>query len=116
MTAGTWNTTIEQGATWERVLTWRDAADAPVDLTDYTARMTLRKANGKTETLTMVSGSGGKITLGGSSGTITLTLSATDTAALPAVPHVYDLEMVDGDDTVTRLVEGTITIKPEQTR
>ena len=56
------------------------------------------------------------ISLGGAAGTITLTISATDTAALSAPQNgVYDLELVSGS-TVTRLVQGTFLVTPEATR
>jgi hypothetical protein len=57
------------------------------------------------------------ITLGGAAGTITLSATATVTAALTApFSGVYDLELVSGGGVVTRLLEGVATVSPEVTR
>ena len=58
----------------------------------------------------------GRIALGGGAGTITLTVSASDTAALTAGNGVYDLEIVSSGGVVTRLIEGSYTISREVTR
>jgi hypothetical protein len=49
-------------------------------------------------------------------GVITLSLTATETAALAAGRYVYDLEMVSSGGQVTRLLEGVVTVSPEVTR
>jgi hypothetical protein len=54
--------------------------------------------------------------LGGAAGTITLTISATDTAALTSGRGVYDLELVSGSGIVTRLLQGVATISRNVTR
>ena len=56
-----------------------------------------------------------RITLGGAAGTITLSVTATDMAALSSGSFVYDLEMINGA-TVTRLVQGTFAVNAEVTR
>jgi tRNA threonylcarbamoyladenosine modification (KEOPS) complex Pcc1 subunit len=58
----------------------------------------------------------GRIALGGTAGTITLTVSATDTAAVTAGEYVYDIELVSGSGTVTRLLQGCFTVDAEVTR
>ena len=114
MPAAQYNITIEQGATWRLSLTWKDVAGAPIDLTSYTARMQVRQAYGTADALLNLS-SGAGITLGPSTGAITLTASAAQTAAIAARNGVYDLEMVAPDGTVTRLLQGSVTISPEVT-
>jgi hypothetical protein len=57
-----------------------------------------------------------KITLGGAAGTITLNLTATETAAITQQSLAYDLELVSAGGEVTRLVEGQIVLTPEVTR
>jgi hypothetical protein len=51
-----------------------------------------------------------------SAGVITLSLTATETAALAAGRYVYDLELVSSGGVVTRLLEGVVTVSPEVTR
>ena len=114
MAAGTLDLSIEQGATYNLVLTWRIDGTA-VNLTGYTARLQARVDVEDTETvLSLTSGAG--ITLGGAAGTITLNQTATQTALLPAGTYIYDLELVSGGGVVTRLVQGELIVSAEVTR
>ena len=107
---------IKQGETLSLVATWRDSANALVNLTGYTARAQGRATYDASSTLFSLTSSSG-ITLGGAAGTITITLSATATAALSAPQQgVWDLELVSGSGVVTRLLEGDLRILPEATR
>ncbi len=106
--------TIEQGATWAQSMNWKTGdPSALVDLTGYTARMQLREKYGGPLAIELTT-ENGRITLGGALGTIDLLISATDTATIKARDYVYDLEMISGA-TVTRLIEGKITVTPEAT-
>ena len=116
MTAGILNLTVEQGATFSRVITWRDANEAAINLTGYTARMQARRSIGAGSTFINLTTENGGITLGGAAGTITLTISATDTAALTEQSGHYDLEVVSAGGVVTRLLQGEITVSKEVTR
>ena len=117
MIAGTYNLTIEQGATLSRVLTWTDSNDALVDLTGYTARAQARDGyDSDTKVVDLTTENGG-ITLGGALGTITLAMTATATAALsPMTDGRWDLELISAGGTVTRLVQGRCIISLEVTR
>jgi hypothetical protein len=106
---------IPQGATWSVVLRWK-ADDVNVNLTNYTARMQIRASAEAVTTIEELTTANGGITLGGSAGTITLSLTDTETAALPATRAVYDLELVSAGGVVTRLVEGAVTITRNITR
>ena len=107
---------IKQGETLSLVATWRDSANALVNLTGYTARAQGRLSYDAATTLFSLTSSSG-ITLGGAAGTITITLSAAATAALSAPQQgVWDLELVSGSGVVTRLLEGDLRILPEATR
>ena len=109
--------TINQGATFELTITWKDSAGTAINLTGYTARLNVRETySSSTAVLTLTTENGG-ITLGGAAGTITLAATATATAALTApFSGVYDLELVSGGAVVTRLLEGVATVSPEVTR
>jgi tRNA threonylcarbamoyladenosine modification (KEOPS) complex Pcc1 subunit len=105
--AATYNPSLDQGATWEKVLTWKTGATpSPVNLTGYTARMTMKSNGADDFSLTTENG---RIALGGTAGTVTLSISAADTATLSAQGYEYDLELVNGAY-VKRLVEGVITV------
>lgn len=106
----------DQGATFNRVLTWQDSNGDPINLTGYTAKMQIRpEASSSTTTLSLTT-ENSRISLGGAAGTITLTIAAADTAAVTAGQYVYDLELVSGAGTVTRLVMGSFLNRPEVTR
>jgi hypothetical protein len=116
MTAGIYNLIVEQGATFTRVITWRDSDGALVDLTNYTARMMAREKFEDASAIFELTTENGGIALGGAAGTITLTISATATAAFSAQVHgVYDLELVDSGGVVTRLLKGRCEFDREAT-
>ena len=115
MAATTYDILIEQGATYSQVVTYKESGVA-VNLTGYTARMQVRSTLESATTVVELTTANGRIALGGAAGTITLTISATDTAALTAGRGVYDLELVSGSGIVTRLLQGVATISRNVTR
>lgn len=113
--AGKYNIVADQGATFSRNIHWKDENGDPIDITDYTARMQVRERFVSTSTvLSLVSPT--NITLGGGSGNIVITASATTMAGVTAGDYVYDLEMVASNGVVTRLLQGTFKVTPEVTR
>jgi hypothetical protein len=116
MAAGKYDFYIEQGATFNRTIVWKDSSEDPVNLTGYTARMQVRKTVNSDTTILSLTTENGKIALGGALGTITLTLAPADTETLESFCGVYDLELKSGSDFVTRLLEGQVTISREVTR
>lgn len=108
--------TIKQGATWETQLEWEIDGDL-VNLTGYSAKMQLRRDyESAMPTIELTSGEGGAITLGGSLGTISIRLTATQTSNIPAGKYVFDLELTLLNGNTERLIEGTITVTREVTR
>lgn len=105
--------TIPQGTTWSLDLVYK-RGDAPVNLTGASARMQLRTSyDAPTAAISLTHTSG--ITLGGTAGTIEVSLTDVQTSALPAGRYVYDLELVLNNE-VTRLIEGVAVCTPEVTR
>ena len=115
MAATTYDILIEQGATFSQLVTYKDNGVA-VNLTGYTARMQVRSTLESASTVVELTTANGLIALGGTAGTITLTIAAADTAALTAGRGVYDLELVSGSGIVTRLLQGVATISRNVTR
>lgn len=108
---------ILQGETFRKVITWKAGMPpVPVDLTGCQARMQVRSKVDSADVLLELSTANGRIELGGTAGTLTLSLSATDTAALAWTLGVYDLEIVHPDATVRRLLAGGVKVSPEVTR
>lgn len=116
-TLNAYNIEIQQGATLSIVATWKDNAGTPINLTGYTARMAVRENYASTSAILTLTTENSGIALGGALGTVTISASATATAALTAPwSGVYDLELVSGGGVVTRLLEGLVFISPEVTR
>jgi len=115
MQPGSLDFLMPKGSTFSRTLTWKISGSA-VNLTDYTARMQARASVTSATVVLDLTTANSKIVLGGTAGTITLTLSAADTAAVTQSSLAYDLELVSAGGVVTRLVEGQIVLTPEVTR
>lgn len=90
----------------------------PKDLTGYTARAQIRASVGATEALLDLTTENGGISIDTDDHTVTLTISAADTAALDFKRGVYSLEMISNDDpaVVTEIAEGSVTVLNEVTR
>jgi hypothetical protein len=114
--AGTLHLTIEQGATYDPVLTWGDENGAPIDLTGYIARMQIRASVEAVTTIHEATTANGQLVMGGAAGTVTFNIPAVDTAAMDFEEAVYDLEVESAGGHVTRLVEGSVYLSPEVTR
>lgn len=88
--------------------------NTPTSLVGIAARMTIKDKVGGTTLLSLTSANG-RIILDDAAKTIRLLISAEDTAALTWKKGVYDLEMVSTDNTVIKLVSGTVTVEREVT-
>jgi len=110
---GIYNITCPQGATWDRTFTVTIGGTA-LNLTGYTAAMQVRDSAGAaTALISLTNGSG--ITLGGTAGSVGVTIASTATAALSAGSYSYDLELNSGS-TITRLLEGAFNVTGNVTR
>lgn len=105
----------DQGATFIASMTYLSTDGTPVDLTGYTARMSIRKTVEDAEEIFQASTTNGHITLGGVAGTVNINIAANHTSEFPAGDWLYDLELVTGA-TVIRLVQGCFIVDPEITR
>lgn len=114
--AGKLNIVIEQGTTFNPVLTYTDENDAAIDLSGYTARMQIRDKRTSANFIHELTTENSGITLGGVAGTITLLITDTDTAAFAFKNAVYDLELISGGGIVTRLLNGSVTLSTEATK
>ncbi len=129
MAAGRYLFTIEQGATTDLLLEYKDSNGSPVDLSGYTARMQIRPSVDSTTTylsitsVTASDGTGlnltpqsGSVTLPRTSGSIGLFISAVSSSALTFSEGVYDIELQSSTGIVTRLLEGMVKLSKEVTR
>lgn len=137
--------TIQQNASWSFTYTHRDASGSPVDLTGYSAAMSIKRALGQTVVARAYLSSGadadgGTITLGGAAGTITMAMTPAQTLKLvmdfdlwavidrrdvdprgddvlvrPQVALVYDLLLTAPDGSVSRPIEGAAIVRRSAT-
>ena len=103
----TYNMVVPQATTFQFASVIKEDS-TPWDLTGYIGIMTVRPFLGSTTTTLVASTTNGKMTLGGVTGSITVDLSAVDTA-IKAEPYVYDL-MLDSGSVITRILEGQFIV------
>ena len=108
------NLQIDRGATFSSDVTVSDTDGTAFDLTGYTAAAKMAKGYASTQTRVTITAT---INNDPTTGVITLSLTADQTKALDApARYVYDVEITKtSDSTVTRVIEGLITISPDVT-
>jgi hypothetical protein len=127
MAAGLYNFVIEQGATIDFSIQYKDSNNDPVDLTDYDAAMQIKSNyadNNPTTYLTLSSslqpdGTGLNLE-SGSQGYIRVFISACSSSLLNFNIAKYDLELYSGSigdcPITTRILEGQVSLNKEITR
>ena len=125
MPAGRYNLLIEQGATFEIELQYKDSNGVVVDLTGYSGRLQIRPSIGSPTAYLCLSSSlqpdGTGLNFSGSngstpptSGSIGVYISAATSSMLTFNTGVYDLEIASGSF-VTRLLQGNVQLSKEVT-
>jgi len=111
---GNFDLVLTQGESFEREFTW--SLDAvPVNVTGFTATATVRvNPSDTTSVLSLSVGSG--ITLGGSAGTVLLTIADDVSALLSAGTYVWDLFLTSAGGLSTPLLAGRVTVRAAVTR
>jgi hypothetical protein len=122
MLAGIYNITCQQGSSFLRVIRieYPDAIDPtifhPFDLTDYSARMQVRRTvSSVTEMISLDTDDNGIEITSPGDGEITISMTDTQTAGFMS-DGVYDLEIISGDNFVTRILQGEFRVSLEVTR
>ena len=107
------NQNIDQGSTYSKQITvYENDGTTIQNLTGYTATSQLRRNYTSTAYTTILA----TIQTPATGGVIVISLTAVQTAALKSGRYVYDLQITAADSTVTRVIEGVITIRPEVTK
>lgn len=115
MSNSTYDIVAQQGSDYAVTLTYNNSAGSPVNLTGYTARMQVRRvASSPYLYLSLTSSSG--MTLGGAAGTVSISISASALASIPAGSYVYDVELVSAGGAVVKPIVGSFTLSAEVTR
>ena len=124
MASGKYSFVIEQGATVDFEVQYKDSSNAPVDLAEYHARMQIRSDYGGSLIANLSSSldsDGTGLNLSGSngstpvaSGSIGVFISAASSSNFTFTEARYDLEIVSGS-IVTRLLEGKVRLSKNVT-
>ena len=105
------NLVVDQGATYSTTLTLTDENGDGLDLTNTTAAAQIRKSY-TSLTYTQFSTS-----INTASSEVLLSLTSNQTSNLVAGRYVYDVELTNTtSNTITRIVEGIVTVTPQVTR
>jgi len=107
------NLSIDQGATFNSDVTVKDANGNAFNLTGYTASAKMAKGYSSTRTRTTITCN---ISGDPTTGIVTMSLTADQTNSLEEGRYVYDLEILQtSSSTITRVIEGIITVRPSVT-
>lgn len=126
MAAGKYSFTIEQGATLDFELQYKDGDLTPISLVGYSGRMQIRPTIASSTVYITLSSSlqadGTGLNFSGSNGatdpttgSIGMFISAASSSALDFDQAYYDLEIVSGSY-VVRILEGQVKLSKETTR
>lgn len=104
--------TINQGTTFKMDVECLGVQDEVISLTGYTARAHIRQgyADFYADAYPFI------VNITPITGTISLTMSASTTQGLDFSKGLWDLELINPDGEVVRLLEGTVRISKEVTR
>jgi hypothetical protein len=120
---GRWSPTCRQGETFVRVITWCTGPTTAacvagtgvyVNLTGFSGKLQLRDivTGAVIDEFTETTG----LALGGVAGTVTWTVTATETALLTVGAVAYDLRLTSGTGVVTYLLAGHLNVQARVTQ
>ena len=104
------NLVIDQGCTFEKVITAKNTAGGNVTISSGTCAGKLRPSHYTSNNVV-------SFTTADSGSNVTISLTATQTGAITPGQYIYDVEYTQSDETtVERLAQGIITISEEATK
>ena len=104
------NIVIDQGTTYTTDLNLTDENGDPLVLSGYSANSQIRKHYTSTNSVAF------SVSINATAGVITLSLTANQTSDMTSGRYVYDVELADASNTISRIVEGIVTVTPQVTR
>jgi hypothetical protein len=104
------NITIDQGTSFSTSIDVTDEDGNIINLAGFTGAAQLRKHYTSTAQTAFT------VSITAATGVVALSLSANTTNSLNPGRYVYDCELTDSAGTVSRLVEGIVTVTPGVTR
>jgi len=103
------NLVVDQGTTFTTSITFNDETGNTINFSTYSGSAQMRKH------FTSSNSTSFAVSLA-SNGVVTLSLTANQTGNLVAGRYVYDLEVTDQSNQISRLIEGIVTVTPNVTR
>ena len=103
------NLVVDQGTTFVSQITFNNEAGTTINFSTYTGAAQIRKHYSSSNSTSF------SVSLS-ANGVITLQLTANQTGNLVAGRYVYDLEVTDSSNLISRLIEGIVTVTPNVTR
>lgn len=104
------NLIIDQGATFTTTINITDEDGDVINLTGYSGASQLRKHYTSSNSTSFT------VQIAASIGAVILSLSSNQTTNLVAGRYVYDVELTDSSNVVSRVLEGIVTVSPNVTR
>jgi len=105
------NLYLEQGTTFATTIEIDDVYGSNYDLTGFSAASQIRKSYYSSNPTATFS-----TAINANTGSITLSLTAAQTANIAAGRYVYDTTITNVNQDVTRILEGIIDVSPRVTR
>lgn len=103
------NIIIDQGASFVTTFNISDDNDEPINLSGYSSKSVMRQTYTSSITYPIT-------TATYSNGAIVATMTANATNNIPAGRYVYDIELTDVANNVSRVIEGMVIVTPGVTR
>lgn len=104
---------VDQGTTWNSVINLTDdTTNTPINVYGYTAQSQIRRSYYSANITANITCAFSNT----ANGELTLSMNAATTANIRAGRYVFDVKTMDTANTVSRVIEGIITILPQVTR
>jgi hypothetical protein len=104
------NLSIDQGATFSTIISITDANNNVIDLSTYTGNAQIKKAYSSLNVAQTFT-----VSVNSTLGTVTLSLTANQTSNIASGRYVYDVKLTEAGGTISRIVEGLVTVNPKVT-
>lgn len=109
------NFKVVQGDTFVIQVTYEDPNGDPIDLTSFSARMDVRNEPGGKILCASITNDNG-ISIDGSNGILTITLSPSQTRRLTTPSAAYQLQIISTSDIYTTILKGYFSVYPAVVR
>lgn len=104
------NIILDQGTDFSTTINLSDSSGTNLNLTGYSANSQMRKTFSSSNSTAFTT------SLSVANSTLTLSMNNETTAALSPGRYVYDVELKSSSNSISRILEGLVTVTPEVTK